>query len=220
MIFALSFLGAVLSRWHGGGYFKAPRWIKNVLWAVIPALFTAFAFLDAQKPVAAVVCGLVSFALCIAGKATGHGQYMSLGSVIKSIKPEKFDFIVSWFFGRDPRCWLQSMRKVLFLSADATLSDGALHDFVKQYGKTKLYWRCVFGLAVIGLASVSGFVFMVAWVNPAAAAIVALGGAAKSVSYMIGWAAFPANKNGIATATGEFLSGAFAYGALGLAAMV
>jgi hypothetical protein len=95
-------------------------------------------------------------------------------------------------------------------------------DFIVKplHGKIPEYWYDVLGLSVIGLASVSGFVVTMACLNPIAACIVALGGLLKGAAYMIGWAAYPANKDGIATAMGEFLSGMAAYSALGLAVMV
>ena len=180
---------------------------------------------------------VIAFSLCLL-KSVGHGQYTSLGTVIKPISPEKLDFIVRWVFGHDPRS-LDDDRD--FIIWDEVLSENLSKDVpvgefdmdkvgqesaekaAVRYGSRRLYWRCVFGLAVTGFAAVSGFVLTVAWVDPVAAGIVAVGGLLKPVGYCIGlamarrgWVFTDRNFNVL----GEFVAGALAYGAMGLATTV
>jgi len=196
ILFPMILLGAFLSRWHGGGYFNAPKAVKNAAWATIPSVLVFFAYYDAQMPFLACASTLVCFPLCLAGIATGHGQYFSLGKVIKPIKPEKLDFIVSLFFGRDPRT-----KNVLNFLRE-----------VESYGMNKLMRRCTFGLSVTGFASVSGFVLMMLPIDPYAAIMVLIMGLMKPWGYHVGYALDMERPNVL----GELLFGAFVYAALGV----
>jgi len=98
LILLVSFLQGFLSRWHGGGYFKAPKVVKNMVWALPFSIITFLAFndrygIDSQTICATIVC----FALCLL-KAMGHGRFfrlnepMKLGSepeVIEAVIPDK-----------------------------------------------------------------------------------------------------------------------------------
>lgn len=84
-----------------------------------------------------------------------------------------------------------------------------------------LYWRCFFGLAVVGLFSTLGPAIALGVVNPWSALPVVVGGIFKAVGYMIGWAIKPIAKKGDgnfdeATEIGEFLTGIFAYAGFGI----
>lgn len=96
----LAILGGLLSRWHGGGFFKAPRWLKNAAWATPPSLLMLLAYVDAQKPVAGLLWLLPCFLLCLACKASGHGGAMDLGRWTKPRKPEALEFLVAPLHGR------------------------------------------------------------------------------------------------------------------------
>lgn len=100
-VFAI--LGSLLSRWHGGGFFSAPKLLKTVLFALFPAVCLGFMIPNDNVW---TWLGWITFALVVTGavKASGHGMYFSLGYTDKTeIKPEKIDFIVKLFFGKDPR---------------------------------------------------------------------------------------------------------------------
>jgi len=81
-IFVFSLVGAFISRFHGGGFFDSPRWLRNTLWAL------PFAVLAGPwAPVA--------FTMCFLGKTTGHGRGISLGEPLKG-EPEKLEVFTLW----------------------------------------------------------------------------------------------------------------------------
>lgn len=67
----------------------------------------------------------------------------------------------------------------------------------------KLYWRCVFGLSLTGIAAVSGTIFAFLFINPLFSGIMLLSGALKGPAYMIGW------RTKYNTVLGEILTGLF-----------
>lgn len=96
IVFILAtFLGGWLSRWHGGGMFKADKVIKNIAWAV--PLTGAAIFMSGWW-------GLLGLA-CIAGKATGHGAGIDLGTWTQSRSDEKLEFIIKPLYGKIPEYW-------------------------------------------------------------------------------------------------------------------
>lgn len=192
---ALGGLGLFLSRWHGGGFISgSPKVLKNILWA-LP--FAGVAFF-AHTGTAAWVWAGVALALCLFGKATGHGGGMDLAHSPKepggnpSRSPENLERLIIWLYDDLPRYWYDALILVL-----------------------------------VGFAAVSGAAIAVAVVNPLAGILIALGGCLKALAYMVGWAAHdhaPQLLAGLpddfdeATEIGEALTGFFAYTALGLAA--
>lgn len=188
-------LGGVLSRYHGGGIFRTMGKVwKGLLWSAPFGIVTGF--------VASWWAALPVWILTAAAKNTGHGQYFSLATVWKYIEPERIDPIVQLVFGPDERC------------------DPSMKDVKPQYHNepidTKLYWRCVFGLAVKGVLTALPAALCLGWVFVPSGLITLLGGALLPVGYMIGWALFPGNlfKDGTvgkATATGEVIGGTLAF---------
>ncbi|MCC7305831.1 MAG: hypothetical protein IT558_06180 [Alphaproteobacteria bacterium] len=153
---------------------------------------------------------LAAFAGAYFGKSTGHGQWMSLAHVIKKVHEEPLDFIVTWFWGPDPRVIASDDAQAVILS--------------REYGLTKLYWRCVSGLVVVGTAVtiIPALIFGV-FVSPVGALLLLISGALKGPAYMIGWKIYPTGGgSGIpelnqATQIGEFLTGLFTGVAIALA---
>ena len=189
-LLALPLLGALISRAHGAGWL--PKVVLSILWAL------PFGFMPAQhfNDIAlGASLSLIAVGLCALGKSTGHGQWMSLGTVWKYIKPERMDFVIKWFFGEDPRS------KV-----------GKSTEIYREIRMNKLYWRCVSGMALKGFLSVSGAVIAMGFINPWFSVIMSVGGILCGLAYMIGWAVYPKH----ATVMGEVLKGVFAYGALGV----
>lgn len=86
-----------------------------------------------------------------------------------------------------------------------------LISWIRPY--VSFYWYCFIGLALVGLAAASGAVICLAYTNPFAALIVAMGGCFKSVAYAYGWVLYEHNDSPEPTQIGEALTGAFAYGA-------
>lgn len=123
-------VSAVVSRAIGseGDY---PRWLERLIGAALffyPATFYG-------------PYGLISF-IGTLGIVTGHGQYF-LDLQIKAIKAEKIDFIVSLFWGKDPRTQYGHL--------SGAAQTASVNKAVNEYGMRKLYWRCVTGWSVKGL---------------------------------------------------------------------
>lgn len=192
-LIAAAALGAALYRMRGGSP-TWPRPIEQCLFCLV------FLVAPAGIPGYQWYHEIGGYILAVAGCCAAHGQWMSLGTVIKYIKPERFDFIISLFFGRDPRSF----------SSPATMAanDEGLTTYyqglVDRYGKKKLYWRCVAGLGLSGVLITAGPGLMLALAGyPLAGLILGLCGATKAPGYMVSW------KCGQGTAGGECLTGAW-----------
>lgn len=81
----LSLLGGFINRWHGGGFFTAPRWVKQTIWA-LPFILTAWPHMLFVGP---------AFIMCFAGIATGHGRGQSLKEPLTGM-PEKIEILTLW----------------------------------------------------------------------------------------------------------------------------
>lgn len=196
-LFLFSSLGGFISRLHGGGFMNVNRWLRNALWSL------PFAVLIGLSNGGFMLC-VLTFVLCFLGKTTGHGQYF-LSRTVKKIEPEKIDFLIKPFFGSDPRT----------KEGDVSLN-------MAGYGMDKLYRRNVTGLCVGGLFSVLGAVCAMLFISPLCALILATGGALKGAAYMIGYKFasgddFPLGDDfNEDTEIGEFLTGVFAFFAIGI----
>ena len=73
LIILCGVIGALISRWHGGGFFKSPKVLKNLFWAIPFALVSILAFHGSPLWVQVLVA-VIALALSIAGKAMGHGR--------------------------------------------------------------------------------------------------------------------------------------------------
>ena len=130
------------------------------------------------------VLAVISYGLAVVGKRMGHGQYIHLG-----------------FTGRQ-------------IFANDEQVDGVIRFFfgVDRGGN---YWRCVAGLALTGLiVTVPCGLAYAFTVSFPVGLLIAVSGATKALSYMIGWAArvrliYP-------TVVGEILTGVFGWGILSL----
>jgi hypothetical protein len=72
-VLLFSLIGGLISRWHGGGFFPAPKALKNVVWA---APFAVAAFLFTGN----VPLSILALVLCIAGKAYRAWSLLILGT--------------------------------------------------------------------------------------------------------------------------------------------
>lgn len=172
IIFSLYWVlqNAVLGRADGSSLLDLKNWVEK-------SLITLY-FVLASAPHAGV-WGLLS-AAGMAGVATGHGQYLPAMSAVR-VTPEKLDFVLLPFFGKDPRA-----------TGYVNTTTGAEQMSVAkkqmgEYGMTKLYWRCVAGMfvtgSVVGLPAAGIAVAFDEWV---AAGAFSMTGVAKAISYMIG----------------------------------
>ncbi|MGR3179816.1 MAG: hypothetical protein ACUZ8E_17390 [Candidatus Anammoxibacter sp.] len=140
--------GAFIYRMRGGMKPSFPRPVDQLLFS-LP--YAAITLLAVNWWAALIVLILTTLAI-----STGHGQYF-LNISRKKIKPERLDFIVRIFFGKDPRTT----------------------DDYQTFNKKKLYWRSVFGMAVTGLAIT--LPCGIATMNP----VIAISGLLKAPAYML-----------------------------------
>lgn len=195
LVLVSAMIGGALSRWHGGGFVGgSPKILKAFLWALPFSLCTLFALLQDTKGfvfIAAVTTGVLLWSMVF--KNTGHGGGMDLAHSTKEPgagrTPEKLEYLILWLHGKMPQ-----------------------------------YYYDLLLLTIIGLFSTAGAAIGVGLVNVAAGAVIALGGLGKPLGYAVGWWVFPEGRGDgpknfdEATAIGEFLTGVFAFLALGVAA--
>lgn len=158
----LPVIGAIISRWHGGGFFRFSKVCISLIWAL------PFVYLVWQYNYWLVI---PAFVLCALGKSTGHGNWFDLANAPQGDR-ERLEFIIRPLYGKIPE-----------------------------------YWYDVLGLAVVGVAAVSGGLLIAPYNQLGALAILA-GGLMKPIGYMIGWRLFTSPKS---TEFGEYWTGFFAY---------
>ncbi len=174
------FHGAIHGRVDGGGIAKVSEWVERTL--------VMSGFVIACAPFAGL-WALTAYS-GVAGIATGHGKYF-LAMLAKATGPEFFDFIVSWFFGKDPRTSdeYKKWRGEKWSSAPQEIKD-KLHLELQTYGHGRLYRRCVFGMFVTGtLVGLPAFVVSIVF-GKLYGAFFLLTGIIKALSYIIGWEVF------------------------------
>lgn len=98
LIIFIALLGGIISRWHGGGFFPAPKLLKNFVWAVP---FAIVSYIATSQWWAA----LIVLAWTMVFKATGHGGAMDLGHSTVPRDPEKLEYLVLWLRDRIPTYW-------------------------------------------------------------------------------------------------------------------
>lgn len=196
IIFIFALIGGWLSRMCGGAPPKL-RWGLEQWVYALPYLVVSLPVTTALAVVLSVkkdnrryfkAIALLPFLGAVAGKRTGHGNALDLGRLPHPADDEQLEFLIKPLFGK--------------------ISD---------------YWYDVLLMAVTGLATtlVTGLLFL--FYAPFYGLLILLSGLMKGPSYMGGWAIYPnGSGKGIpylneATAIGEFLTGFFAYAALGAA---
>ena len=143
--------------------------------------------------------GLLSFA----GIATGHGQYF-LNLTKKNIEPEKVDFMVSLFFGKDPRTDISG--KSLKGAAQIAWANKR----IQGYGEHKLYWRCVAGMFAKGLVTALPCVVLaVCFSHYIVAGLFMLTAPFQALSYVIGYKWFSEGSDR-GTVAAEWINGGLA----------
>lgn len=128
-------VSAALGRADGSSFLGLKNWVeKTIITLLLVWPLTQIAG----------IYGLIGM-IGMAGISTGHGQYF-LALSEKFVFPEKLDFVVRLFFGKDPRTapHLGLYRGVV--------QQTTAKKYMKEYGLKKLYYRCLFGLGVTGLA--------------------------------------------------------------------
>lgn len=171
-------LGAIFGRMDGGGVLKTPEWVERSL---IMLYFVAACVPFAGWWALAAYAG-------VAGIATGHGLYF-LARQVKATEGERFDFIVRQLFGRDPRTAQEFWHLRGVASDDLSREDyDRIQTAIYSYGRTKLYWRCVFGMFVtgqiVGLPAAILAACFGAWIP---AALFLGTGLVKAVAYVVSY---------------------------------
>jgi len=203
-------IGALLSRWHGGGFISgSPKLLKAFLWSApfAGATFAAWKHdhhgqglaLDFEFVHTMICAGVALIVLlaCMVFKNTGHGGGMDLAHSKKEPgagrTPEKLEYLILW-----------------------------LHKLMPRYRYDLLLLAIIGGFSTLFPAIAFGFVDILA-----AIPILAGGLIGKPLGYAIGW---KLHDIGIveklpdeldeATEVGEFLTGLFAFGGLALATLM
>lgn len=151
--------GAIISRWHGGGFKSvisySNKTVKNIIWALPFGIASGIALFTVLPWYWAALGGLAAFGLCLAGKATGHGRVWNVFIPLKlTDEPEALEWPIKWLIGRIP----DTAYKML-------------------------------AMGLIGFAAVSGAAIAFWYVNPLAGLFIAFGGFfGKVVGYMLGFA--------------------------------
>lgn len=179
LIYTATIAGCFLYRMRGG----APSWPRPIEQMMFCLVFPVVLY---ALGVPALVC-LIAYAISVLACCTGHGQYfLALG--VLDIEPEKMDFIVQKFFGKDPRTdeRFREQRKAVDFDSDVA---NVLHREIKtamvEYGWKRLYWRGVTGMVVTGLIISLAPGIVLAAYHPLAGIALAVSGAWKGAAYLI-----------------------------------
>lgn len=109
-LFVFGLYGAFVSRWHGGGFFSAPRGIKNTFWA-LPFGVVSYMALSIYIPwYWSILGGVIAFGLCFAGKSTGHGRVWNpYFPMNMADTPEKIEFFTRWILNKVSDFWYKNI---------------------------------------------------------------------------------------------------------------
>lgn len=174
VILAMGWVG----RMDGHAPPDTPEWFERVL-CMVPVLALAAACHPLYVfPSFAGVIGII----------TGHGQYF-LSRAVKAIEPEKIDFIIRLFFGKDPRAADEFKHLRGISENDLSQEDKALiYRAITDYGRERLYWRNVAGLSLGGsIVTIPLSIILIIKGAFIAAPIALAAGAQKGLSYMAGY---------------------------------
>lgn len=157
LLFTATLSGAFLYRARGGGLMTLPRPLEQMLFGIVFIVFMCVTGVP-------IVWQLLAWILCIGAVLTGHGQYFLYEFRVpnlEAIEPERFDFILWPFFGRDPRTDEKYLKWRRFDPTQEPDDNGMtmenyhaamteIEDDMDEYGHKKMFWRCVAGYAVTG----------------------------------------------------------------------
>ncbi len=162
------------ARMDGGGPPITHEWFERVL---VMSPVVAFGSL--------LPYGLLLSFVGVVGKLLGHGQFF-LDRAIIATSPERIDFILVPFFGKDPRTTDE------FKEFRSGMMDEYNHMQLQkrmiEYGMDKLYIRNVTGMAIGGLiVTLPLAILLMSNGHVISAIIAAVAGAQKGLAYIIGY---------------------------------
>lgn len=170
------FLSAIYGRIDGGGLVKCNEWLERVL---VMSFFVLACSLFAGWWALVALIGMV-------GIATGHGQYF-LNRKVDATEPERVDFLLLPFFGKDPR----TDKRYKQYRGDNSLPDllyAELELSMEEYGMTRLYWRNIMGMFLTGtLVGLPAAILAVFYGEYDIVAAFLLTGAIKAFSYVVSY---------------------------------
>lgn len=97
-------LGSFLSRWHGGGFFPAPKWVKNLAFSLpvgVSLIFLSYQGLMTlgYGNFADVFAAILATGMILGFKAIGHGGGFDLGhSELEPGNGRDLERVERWFF--------------------------------------------------------------------------------------------------------------------------
>lgn len=98
----LPLIGALISRLHGS-YLFPYKIVKSCLWA-FPLTVCVFIAAGDMDLILKISLCVLCFGLCAAGKSTGHGNGMDLGTRPRG-EDERLEFLIKWLHGKIPEYW-------------------------------------------------------------------------------------------------------------------
>lgn len=159
-------MGGWLGRMDGGAPPKLPNIIERLL-CLSPFVFVACSLYG--------YWGLLSL-IGLFGIVTGHGAFFPQ-RILKKIKPERVDFLLVPFFGKDPR---------IELSPNFQISSSYAEYYIQRI-YPKLYWRNVAGMFLTGLlVGLPAAIVALCHGDWTICGLFCLTGPIKSLSYMLG----------------------------------
>lgn len=184
--------GALISRWHGGGFGSGSKVLKNIIWSLPFGLCSFYALSLNTNIFTAIAVSALAWGLCLIGKASGHGGGMDLAHNSKEPgegrEPEKLEYLILWLHGKISQYKYDAL--LLVLCGLASVS-GAMLVFS--------YVNPWFGAIIALGGALKALAYSIGW-------------------FLADKTLLDTNPKDFdeATEIGEFLSGFFAYGSLAL----
>lgn len=185
MIYLLPIIGAVLSRWCGGGITDLH---KRIGISFLPELIFSvpFGYIAAQ-----IVgpWGWLVVAFTLLGKQTGHGQWLDMGKMpLLKNREHRLSFLVDWL-------WFKVLRRPEKHKVSGTDVDSRSHS----------YWYDFLGMFITGIAVTISCGVVIMTHNILYGLAFILWGGSKAIAYDLG------HRIGHRTGAQEYLSGLFHY---------